>query len=347
MKLAPGQISQRFADGKLPPGVLLAGDEMLLVMEARQAVINAARSAGFDETIRLEADRYFDWSRLASEAAGQSLFSNQRLIDLRLPSGKPGSEGAKALKQFLEAADASVLLLVSPGKWERASAKTAWFKAFDQHGAVVEINPVRAAQLPSWIEQRGRSMGMGLTRDAVLALTRRTEGNLLAAAQELRKLHVLFGEAGIGIEQIEQAAADSARFDVFGLVDAVMAGQGERVVRVLDSLKAEGEPPVRVIWALSREIRLCAQVATEPASRHAEIFRKAAVWPSRQKMVQQAARRRRPEDWQLLLAGCARADAAAKGQLVGDPWLMIETIAADAASKQPLFVASQWEQGLA
>jgi DNA polymerase-3 subunit delta len=346
MKIVPGRIADQLARA-MPPAVLLAGEEMLLVLEARQAVIQAARDAGFDETVRLEVERGFDWSRLAAEAMGQSLFASRRLIDLRLPTGKPGTEGGKALKQFIEQQHRDTVLLLSPGKWERASSKTAWYRAFDKDALVVEIAPVRPAQLPAWIEQRARSMGMAPTRDAVLALTRRTEGNLLAAAQELRKLHVLFGETGIGIEQVEEAAADSARFDVFGLVDAVMLGQGERVIRVLDSLKAEGEPPVRVIWALSREIRLCARVAGEPRSQHAELFKREAVWPSRQKLIQQAAQRRLAEDWRQLLAGCARADAAAKGQVAGDPWLMIETIAADAASKAALFVPSQWGGQLA
>ena len=265
MRLRIDQLD-RHLEGALAPVYLIGGDEPLQVQEARDAIRAAARRQGFDERVVLNAETGFDWGALKAQADTLSLFGDRRVIDLRLATGKPGDAGARALRDYAADPPETNLLLVTLDKFDRGSTSTQWYKALEKAGVAIRTWPVDARQLAGWIRRRAGARGLTLTPAAAEALGERVEGNLLACAQEIDKLHMLHGEARLDVEDVLRAVADSARFDVFDLVDAALAGDGPRTVRILHGLREEGVAPPLVAWALTREIRALARMAEDVAS---------------------------------------------------------------------------------
>src|SRR5690606_38219865 len=212
------------------------------------------REAGFEQRDLHVVDRTFRWDALAGSADNLSLFATRRVLELRLLSPKPGDAGARALRELAAATDPDRLLIVAVAG--RVDGSAVWVKALEKAGAHVEIWPVERAELPAWIRSRASRYRLKLTVAAAELLAERVEGNLLAADQELAKLALTGVRGEIDEARVLEAVADSARFDVFRLTDAVLTGDGVRAFRVLDGLRAEGVAPVLVCWALAREIGL-------------------------------------------------------------------------------------------
>jgi DNA polymerase-3 subunit delta len=264
MKLAPAQLAKHL-QGSLAPVYVISGDDPLLCQEAADAIRSAARQQGFDERQVFSADANFDWGTLLQAGASMSLFAEKRLLELRLPSGKPGDKGAAALIEYCSRPAEDTLLLISLPKLDGSAQKTKWGKALveGQDTQFIQIWPVDAAQLPQWIRQRLSQAGLSAQQDAVELIAARVEGNLLAAAQEIEKLKLMAEGGQITVETVQAAVADSARFDVFGLVDAVLNGEAAHALRMLEGLRGEGvEPPV-ILWALARELRLLANLSLQ------------------------------------------------------------------------------------
>jgi DNA polymerase-3 subunit delta len=314
----------------LAPLYLVTGDEPLQLGEATDAIREAARANGYDSRDVIDADRNFNWDELAAEANSLSLFAEQRILDLRIPSGKPGASGGKALVEYVERPAADTLLLITMPKLERSQTTSKWFKAIDKAGAVIQVWPLSEAQLPPWIEQRMRERGL-IPRPGVTALlAERIEGNLLAAAQEIDKLLLLQGPGGVSTEQLLAAVSDSARYDVFDLVDSALAGKTARSLRILNGLQGEGTPAPVVLWALSREIRMLAELAHEVAKGcppQRAVGQRREIWEKRKPLVGKALQRLTPSKWRRLLLLCGYADRAVKGREKGDPWLLFQDIA--------------------
>ena len=265
MKLAPAQLNKHL-QGALAPVYVVSGDDPLLCQEAADAIRNAARQQGFDERQVFSADANFDWGTLLQAGASLSLFAQRRLLELRLPSGKPGDKGAAALMEYCANPAEDTLLLVSLPKLDGSAQKTKWGKALIEgaHCQFIQIWPVDVHQLPQWINQRLQQAGLSAQRDAVDLIAARVEGNLLAAAQEIEKLKLLAEGNQITVETVQAAVADSARFDVFGLVDAMLNGEAAHALRMLEGLRGEGvEPPV-ILWALAR-VYLWTRPSARPA----------------------------------------------------------------------------------
>ncbi len=315
----------------LAPIYLLSGDEPLQMKEAADAIRRTARERGFGEREVLEADNRFDWGRLAAEANSLSLFAERRLIDLRVPSGKPGAEGGKALAGYAETPPEDTLLLITLPKLEKGQANSKWFKALDRAGVVVQVWPIEGAQLPRWLEQRMRRAGLEPAPGVVPMLAERIEGNLLAAEQEIDKLLLLHGPGPVTPEQLAGAVSDSARYDVFGLVDAALAGQVARCLRMLGGLRAEGTAAPVVLWALAREVRSLTGLAGEVASGTSAaraVGARRDIWDKRKPLVSRGLERLDLAGWRQLLRLCARADRAIKGRDPADPWLLMQQIVA-------------------
>ncbi len=299
MKLAPAQLNKHL-QGALAPVYVVSGDDPLLCQEAADAIRNAARQQGFDERQVFSADASFDWGTLLQAGASLSLFAQRRLLELRLPSGKPGDKGAAALMEYCANPAEDTLLLVS----------LIW--------------PVDAHQLPQWINQRLQQAGLSAQRDAVDLIAARVEGNLLAAAQEIEKLKLLADGNQITVETVQAAVADSARFDVFGLVDAILNGEAAHALRMLEGLRGEGvEPPV-ILWALARELRQLAGLAQQfsqgvPLDKAFSQARP-PIWDKRRPLVSKALQRLSAQRWAQLLQDAQRIDAQIKGQAEGSPW---------------------------
>jgi DNA polymerase-3 subunit delta len=254
----PAQLRQ-----SLPPVIMVSGDEPLQKGEALDAVRLAARQQEFTEREIIDVGNPFDWSELAAVADNLSLFGDKRLIELRLSSAKIGNDGGKAIQHYIERPPEDTCLLITCPRLERAQNQSKWVKAIEQQGILVTVWPLEHKQLPGWLQQRMNALGLKAEPGAAQWLAERVEGNLLAAVQELEKLMLLQGPGPLSLEQMMASASDSARYTVFDLADAALAGEPARTVRIIRTLQAEGSPQPLVLWALSKEIRLLAEAATE------------------------------------------------------------------------------------
>ena len=325
MKLSPAQLSKHL-QGALAPVYVISGDEPLLCQEAADALRNACRQQGFAERQVFNAEANFDWGNLLQAGASLSLFAEKRLIELRLPSGKPGDKGAAALLEYLGRPPEDTVLLLSLPKLDGSTQKTKWAKALIEGASsqFIQIWPIDAHQLPQWIRQRLAQAGLSASPDAVDMIAARVEGNLLAAAQEVEKLKLLAEGSQVDAETVQAAVADSARFDVFGLIDAALNGEAAHALRMLEGLRGEGmETPV-ILWALARELRLLASLAHQHAQgvplEKAFASARPPVWDKRRPLVSKALQRHSSKRWGQLLLQAQQIDAQIKGQAAGNPW---------------------------
>ncbi|MGB5261098.1 MAG: DNA polymerase III subunit delta [Gammaproteobacteria bacterium] len=321
MQLRPEQLDAHLKQ-QLAPVYFISGDEPLRVMEAADAVRAAARVQGYDERDVLTVQSGFDWDSLLSEAGSLSLFSQRRIIDLRLPTGKPGKEGAQALRDYARQLPEDTLLLVTAGKLEPAARKSKWVQALDAAGVVMFVWPLDTREFYAWVEARMRRRGLLPTAEAVGMLADRVEGNLLACVQEIDKLYLLQGEGGVDAQAVTRLVADNARFDVFALVDAALAGKLARSVRILHGLEGEGMAPQVVLWALAREIRQLAAMSAQVAGGQAipGVLARYRVWNNRKATVGSALKRLAPAQCNAMLRQCAEIDRISKGRGAGNAW---------------------------
>ncbi|HYP70180.1 MAG TPA: DNA polymerase III subunit delta, partial [Variovorax sp.] len=267
MQLAPAQLSAHLQKG-LRPLYTLHGDEALLVQEAADAIRTAARVQGYSErSVHTVAGAHFDWGSVLAAGGSMSLFADRQIVEIRIPSGKPGKDGSVALQQIAESAvgNDSTLTLVLLPRLDKATKTGAWFGALEANGVTVQLDPVERGALPEWIAQRlgrqGQRVKSGEEGQRTLQFfADRVEGNLLAAHQEIQKLALLYPEGELSFEQVEGAVNNVARYDVFKLSDAVLGGNPQRVARMLDGLKAEGEAEVLVHYTLAEDIRALKRV---------------------------------------------------------------------------------------
>ena len=320
MRLRPEQLQRQLQDQVLPV-YLVSGDEPLLVQESCDAIRAAAREAGCGEREVLLADSKFNWNELIATAAEMSLFADRKLIELRVPSGKPGTPGSKALLEYLEKPSENILLLVA-GKIDKQSTNSKWFKALDKAGAVMQIWPIGARELPRWLEQRAGQAGMDIDRDALVMLCDRVEGNLLAAVQEVEKLKLLCQGQRITSETVNSSVANSARYDLFALVDKALAGDAAHAMKMLNGLRAEGTEAAIILWALARELRLLMECRgdLDRGQSQNQVFGSRRVWDKRKPVVSAGLARHSGGDLEQLLHRANVADQSIKGLADGNPW---------------------------
>ncbi len=262
MQLAAAQLSQHLQKG-LRSLYTVHGDEPLLIQEAADAIRAAARAQGYTErTVHTVAGAHFDWSEVLAAGGSLSLFADRQIVEIRIPSGKPGKDGSPALQQLAESAagNEGTLTLVLLPRLDKATRTGAWFGALESHGVTIQVEPIERAALGSWIAQRlaqqaQRVMGGEEGQRTLQFFADRIEGNLLAAHQEIQKLALLYPAGELSFAQVESAVLNVARYDVFKLSEAVLAGHAARVQRMLDGLRAEGEAEVLVHYTLAEDIR--------------------------------------------------------------------------------------------
>jgi len=318
--LTPEQLEAGLAR-RLAPAYLIAGDESLLVQEAADAVRRAARAAGFGDREVHDVERGFDWAAFEDSVSSMSLFSDRRLIELRLPTAKAAEPGSEVLGRILgNPPDDVVLMAIAPKIDKRKMPK--WAAAFASAGEFVEAWPVGLDRLPRWVEGRMRRAGLVPDQDAVRLLVERCEGNLLAAHQEIEKLRLLHGEGEVDAEGVRSAVSDSARYDVFKLADAATGGDLPRAVRILAGLRSEGVEPVLVLWSLARDVRSAAQVRwlMDNGSHQQAAMGQARVWSNRAGFMARAVSRHDGRTLRALTRMAAGADRVIKGSEKGDPW---------------------------
>lgn len=315
MKVAASQLESHL--GRELAGIyLIAADEPLLVAEAGDAIRRKAIEQGFEDRSLYFVERGFRWDSLRGDADSLSLFAARRIVEVRMATPRPGDAGAKALRSLAEEQDPDrVVVIAIQSRLDASAAKSVWVKTIEKHGIVVDIRPVALGALPGFIAQRASRHGLNLSQDAAEFLAERAEGNLLAADQELMKLALMHDGERIDARVIVDSVASSARFDVFRLGDALIAGNLKRAMTVLEGLKSEGVAPPLVLWSIVREISMLAQLkhAVAKGSSIGDQMRRLRVWQSRQAAVRRAVDRYSDADLSRLIEQAAAVDRSVKG----------------------------------
>lgn len=325
MKLNPAQLGKHL-QGSLAPVYVISGDEPLLCQEAADAIRAATRAQGFSEREVFHAEANFDWGLLYEAGASMSLFAEKRVIELRIANGKPGDKGTAAILEYLGRPPEDTLLLISLPKLDGSTQKTKWAKALIEgpNSQFLQIWPVEASQLPQWIRQRLAQSGMSASQEALELIAARVEGNLLAAAQEIEKLKLLADGNQIDASTVQAAVADSARYDVFGLIEAVLGGDATHALRMLEGLRGEGQEALFILVMLARELRqlagLAQQISQGVPQDKAFASARPPIWDKRRPLVSKALQRHSAARWNQLLIDAQRIDAQVKGQASGDAW---------------------------
>jgi DNA polymerase-3 subunit delta len=322
MNLRPDQLAAHLGR-PLAALYVLHGDEPLLVIEAGDAIRRAARAQGFDEREVLVVGPGFRWDSLQLAAGNLSLFGGSKLVDLRIPTGKPGREGTEALQLHCRRPAEGVVTLVTLPQLDWTARKSAWFVALQQVGVCLELNAPELPRLPEWISQRLKRQEQSAPPDALEFIAAHVEGNLLAAHQEIQKLALLYPPGALTLEQVEDAVLNVARYDVDKLREALLRGDAARCARLIDGLAAEGTAVPLVLWALATEIRSLAAIRAGLDSRQPlpELFKAERVYDERRRQgLQQAAARLSTPRLRAALVHAARIDRMIKGLAAGDVW---------------------------
>lgn len=323
LKLKSHQLHHYLQQHGLASLFLLTGDEPLQFMECADTVRQVAHERGFRERLVLTVDTGFDWSHFSQQANHLSLFALKRLLELRLGNRSPGEAGAKALIAYAEKPPADTVLLITADKLDANKQQTKWFNALDKHGVIISVWPLERAQLPAWIMQRLTKYGLQVPAEAITIIAERSEGHLLACAQEIEKLHLLYGRGQVTTDQVVDAVTDSARFEAFAWVDTVLSGDASRSIRQLRGLQAENCDPILIIWALNREIRQLCQMAYALKAGQAleQIWQTFHVWQSRKNVMAAALKRfASPRPWQQFLRHTVHIEGIIKGANSGNVW---------------------------
>lgn len=329
MELRADAFLKRVAAERLPPVILLAGAEPLVVQECADAVREKAKAEGYGEREVLDAEGSFDWSRLTVGLASLSLFAQRRLFDLRLPTGKPGKEGSEAIRDYCANPPPDTVLLITALDWSKQHAGK-WSEAIAGAGYLVPVWPLKPHELPDWLSTRLRRKGLTATPEALERLVERVEGNLLAAAQEIDKLALLLDPSAgaIDLETLERLVAEASRYDVFKLVDAALAGDAARVPRILAGLRGEGEAVAGLLgWTLMEITKIAgfASVQARGGNVLAEM-RAARLWESKMAQYKRALDRHPPSSWERFAIAAGEVERIAKGRASGDAWRALERL---------------------
>jgi DNA polymerase-3 subunit delta len=327
MRLAFEQLSSHL-ERELRPLYVLTGDEPLSLMEGVDAIRQAARRQGYDERVSFTVERNFNWQQLTASGQSISLFSSRRLLEVHIPSGKPGTEGSKALQEYCNRLPSDTVTLVTLPKLDGMSQKTAWFTALDKAATVVPLQTVEIDALPQWIAKRLQAQGLQADTATLEFLANQVEGNLLAAHQEIQKLGLLFPAGKLDAEAVQEAVLNVSRYDVFQLGDAMLAGDVARTAKILQGLESEGVQPLALlgvmIWLLRGVTRV--KLAESRGENVAAAMQQAKIWGDRQATVKRMLARVSLRQLQAAMLKLAEIDKISKGVALGKPWLEISRL---------------------
>ena len=328
MRLYPEKLSAHLQQ-QLLPVYLVSGDEPLLLQECCDLIRRKARTEGCTDREIIDASGSgFGWQDILHSATSMSLFAERKLVELRLPSGKPGADGSKALCEYLDISSGEDVLLIIAGKIDKKSTNSKWFKALDKAGAVIQVWPVDAKNLPRWLRQRVTNAGMTIDDDALQLLGERVEGNLLAAVQEVEKLKLLVSDSQITAHTVTEAVSDNARYNLFDMADNALKGDATASLRMLHGLRAEGTEPAIALWALAREIRTLYEVQLDCDGGQGvqQALSTRRVWNNRMPLMQAALSRHSGDSLSRLLEQALTVDGSIKGYAGGKPWDNLEDL---------------------
>lgn len=321
MQITSEALPRQLASG-LKPLYVVYGDALLLTIEAADSIRAAALAAGYDERETMIAEQHFKWEELKNSGQCLSLFSSRKIVDLRIPSGKPGTEGGKALQEYVADMSDDVLTLISLPKLDWTAQKSQWFSALAKHGVMICADDIPLAQLPEWIAGRLHRQAQSADKPTLEFLADRCEGNLIAAFQEIQKLGLLFPTGPLSFEQVSEAVMDVARYDIFKLADAMLSGDAARYAHILAGLREEGCATVLILWAISEDIRTLGKLLpVRPGGASLrDSMQSIRVRKERQGMMERAARRLKIQHIEHAILHAAKIDKIIKGLHQGDVW---------------------------
>ncbi len=304
------------------PVYLVSGDETLLVHESCLLIRKQARELGYSQHEIHHAEGQFNWDNIMMSANALSLFAEKKIIEVRVPNGKLGDKGSKALKAYCESPPEDTLLIIVLPKMDKRSESTVWYKAVSSVGDCVVIWPVGLQQLPRWIEQRLYKSGLSAEPDAIAILCAKVEGNLLAAVQEIEKLKLISDSNIITASTMAEAVMDSSRYNAFDLIDKALSGDSQAAIDCLSGLRSEGTSAPVLLWAIANQIRTLIQVKdmTNSGRSFDNAANQARVWKNKMALVKRAHQRLNTQQLQGILRKCAHVDKIIKGVALGDEW---------------------------
>lgn len=337
MKIKAEQLNGNLQK-QLLPAYVISGDEPLLAQECADAVRVAARRNGFTERELFHVEGNYDWNHVANEANSLSLFSDKKIIEIRIANGKPGDKGSKALCEICANPNPDNLLLIILPKLEKSAQNSKWLKALESLGAHIQVWPVSADNLPRWIQQRLGQADIQANQEAVQILADRVEGNLLAAVQEIEKLKLLAPEGKVDADTMSAVVADSARYNLFEFIDKMLIGDAQSAAQSLRGLQNEGTEPIPLLWAITRELRILVK-ASEQVARGEQsdwALKNSGVWDKRMTLFRRALQRNKPAHLRMFLYQAGAIDRGIKGMRKADIWDEMATLVLSIAGNQTL-----------
>lgn len=341
MKVYPEKLSAQLSRHDAPV-YIVSGDEPLLVQESCDLIRENLTTRGFTERELFHVEGSFNWEEVLFSANSMSLFAEQKLLELRIPGGKPGTQGAKALLTFIEKPTPDTVMLMVLPRLDVNSQRSKWFKALESAGMFIQVWPIEVAQLPGWINARFRKVGLNASRDAVLALMERIEGNLLAAVQEIERIRLIVPDNTVDVDLIVEGVSDSARYDVFGLIDASVGQDAARSVKIVRGLRTENNDILYISAMVARELRSLVAMA-HAVSRGQNIdtvIKSNRIWQKRRTTVRLCLQQQKPDLLQQCLRQLGKIDRQVKGISPGNPWDGLESLMLRlAGATQPFSIA--------
>ncbi len=321
MRVYANKLAAQIKQG-VSPIYIVSGDEPLLVQESCDLIRDQLKKNGFSQRDLFHAEASFDWEQVLFSANSMSLFAEQKILEIRLPNGKPGDKGGAALVQFAENIPGDTCMLLVLPKLDKRSQGTKWFKALESRGAFVQIWPIEPKELPGWLGQRFKAAGLNATREAINALAARIEGNLLAAVQDIERLKLSCVDGNVDVPEIQAGVADNSRYDVFGLIDASLSQNSRRALKILQNLRLENAEKLGITRMLAREIRSLIKIgiAVESGQSIDAVMRSQRVMSKRTQLVARCVRAHSVVDFELMIQRLSLIDKAIKGIGQADPW---------------------------
>lgn len=321
MKITYFQVEQHLSKS-LAPIYIVSGDELFLKQEVIKTISKKAREAGFNEHVRCRAQAGFDWDELHSLLYSRSLLAEKRLIDCDFREASPNKNAAKIFEEYSTKLSSDTLLLISIGKADSKVAKSAWYTSLEKIGVAIAIWPIPIEQLPQWIIARAQKYKLHMQRDAAILLAEYIEGNLVAAAQALEKIYLLKPEQAIDTALIEKVLTDESRYTIFDFVETFIASDSKRALHILESLKSDNIDPILILWAMTRELRLLADMTQQihQGMSFEGLFTKYRIFARRQNAVRHFLTHFTTEDCWRYLDHAAKIDQMLKGAAPGNPW---------------------------
>ena len=311
MRIRPEQLAQHLQH--LAPCYLVQGDEPLLLQELADDIRQAARDQGFLDRDLFHVEGRFDWQQISAADQAMSLFASRKIVEIRIPSGKPGKDGGATLLELADNPNPDNLILIVAGKIDAAGQKSKWYKAMEKNGVAVSVYPLEIKEMPRWISQRATKLGLQIDPPAAQLLAQRTEGNLLATAQELQKFTLRTETTPISVDEVADDVGGHARYSSFQLVDEALNQNPQRALTILNGLHEEGSEPLAILWVFAREIRLLGKLISHPEGIQAGLDQ-ARIWPKKRVgIVQKAAQSHSKTSVQNMLDLCLRIDQSSKG----------------------------------